>query len=843
MADGVYRSKNEARRALLEGRKVVNGIDRVEVDPDQRTLRVHFFHPLPPAADAVPRGAAPLRVHNVQILGGVRVKDVHVTHVKAARDVLVVEVDQPGDFSPYLLRIVQSHAHPDPPKGFDPVLSQVGFSFKVDCPSDFDCAPAEAPRAPRGEEPVIDYLSRDYQGFRRLMLDRMSLLAPGWTERNAADLGVTVVEALAHVADGLSYAQDAAATEAYLGTARRRPSVRRHARLLDHRMHDGCNARAWIALEVGPTADNVLLPREARDPKTGRVLGRTRFLTPVAGPVMLDGEAYEEGLREGRPAVFEPMHDLVLFSAHNQILLHDWGDEAACLPEGATRATLVDGPPRLRLRPGDVLVFEEAKGPHSGLPEDADPTRRWAVRLTRVSPHAHVQEGTWSRLVPTEERRDELEGTGVVEVEWAHEDALPFAFCLSSRVDDRVVRDVTVARGNVVLADHGRTVDDPRESHGVLVPPRAPDSGPYAPRLRDPNVTQRVPLDGPAMRRASAAALLRQDPTHALPALELRSEDDQAWRPRHDLLASGRFAREVVVETEEDGTARVRFGDGFHGRRPVPGTAFEVRYRLGTGRAGNVGAESLRHVLPAVTGVDVLRVRNPMGAAGGADPEPIERVRLLAPARFRDQRRAVTADDYEEALERHPDVQKAIATRRWTGSWFTTFLAVDLKGGRTVDGKAEAALLAHLDDLRLAGHALEIQPPRHVPLHVVMRVRVRRGHYASGVKKALLEALGTGVLADGRLGFFHPDRFTFGQAVHLSELVAAAMAVPGVEWVDLEDGPGSRGRTRFRRLGQASHDEWAQGRIPMGRLEVARLDNDPNAPENGRLELLMEGGH
>ena len=70
---------------------------------------------------------------------------------------------------------------------------------------------------------------------------------PDWTERHVPDLGITLVELLAYVGDYLSYYQDAVATEAYLDTARRRISVRRHVRLVDYRMHDGCNARAWVS--------------------------------------------------------------------------------------------------------------------------------------------------------------------------------------------------------------------------------------------------------------------------------------------------------------------------------------------------------------------------------------------------------------------------------------------------------------------------------------------------------------------------------------------------------------------------------------------------------------------
>src|SRR5262249_52819291 len=76
------------------------------------------------------------------------------------------------------------------------------------------------------QEPELDYLAKDYASFRGLMLDRMAALTPEWQERSPADGHVALVELLAYTADGLSYEQDAVATQAYLGTARRRLSLR-----------------------------------------------------------------------------------------------------------------------------------------------------------------------------------------------------------------------------------------------------------------------------------------------------------------------------------------------------------------------------------------------------------------------------------------------------------------------------------------------------------------------------------------------------------------------------------------------------------------------------------------
>src|SRR5204862_2931344 len=119
-------------------------------------------------------------------------------------------------------------------------------------------------------DPELDYLAKDYASFRQLMLDRIATIMPTWQERNPADLGIALVELLAYAGDQLSYFQDAVATEAYLSTARRRVSVRRHARLLDYRLHEGCNARAWVFFESG--AAGATLP------------AGTMLLTPARAP-------------------------------------------------------------------------------------------------------------------------------------------------------------------------------------------------------------------------------------------------------------------------------------------------------------------------------------------------------------------------------------------------------------------------------------------------------------------------------------------------------------------------------------------------------------------------------
>src|SRR6185436_8922019 len=120
-----------------------------------------------------------------------------------------------------------------------------------------------------------------------------------------------------------------------------------------------------------------------------------------------------------------------------------------------------------------------------------------------------------------------------------------------------------------------------------------------------------------------------------------------------------------------------------------------------------------------------------------------------APQAFRVQERAVTEADWGDVARRHPGVQRAVATRRFTGSWYTMFIAVDRLGGRPVDDAFKAELAAFLERFRMAGYDLEIQASIAVPLEIKLTVCVLPGFQRFDVKKALLDALGSRDLPGG----------------------------------------------------------------------------------------------
>jgi predicted phage baseplate assembly protein len=337
-----------------------------------------------------------------------------------------------------------------------------------------------------------------------------------------------------------------------------------------------------------------------------------------------------------------------------------------------------------------------------------------------------------------------------------------------------------------------------------------------------------------------ASEALTQNPRKALPVVRVDQNGD-TWLPQRDLLDSDRTMQHFVVEMENDGRATLRFGNGEFGKQMELNPnddPLHNSYRVGNGLAGNVGAEAIAHILTNEAGIDVIR--NPLMAQDGSPPESLEEVRQYAPQAFRTQERAVTEEDYAVMCQRHKEIQKAQATHRWTGSWHTMFVTADRIGGHLVDLDFEDELSDHLDRYRLAGHDVEIDPPRFVPLDIAFTVCVKAGYFKDDVKAALLETFSSVTNPDGRKGFFHPDNFTFGQPLFLSKMIAAAMQVTGVEWVDFDDEPPKT--NRFKRWGEASRGEVDDGMITVHRLEIIRLDNDPNQPENGKLEFFMEGG-
>lgn len=194
-----------------------------------------------------------------------------------------------------------------------------------------------------------------------------------------------------------------------------------------------------------------------------------------------------------------------------------------------------------------------------------------------------------------------------------------------------MIENISVARGNVILVDHGKTIDEPfdeavkvkesvegcdclgKATETVLIPET------YRPVLKKNPVTFCQPIE-PDM---AATWMLKQDVRQALPQIRLTettSDGVFGWIAKRDLLASANTERHFVAEIDNEGYAHLRFGEGELGRQPAAGAQFTASYRVGLGTAGNIGADVIHHLVTRKTALSgaVITVRNPLAATGGA---------------------------------------------------------------------------------------------------------------------------------------------------------------------------------------------------------------------------------
>ena len=856
---------DQVRRDLLLKVQQINGIDFVEFEviagsPRRYVLHVHFLLDLP----TDPYGLTTNQLPKLQVLGGTRITQIGVTNAtRESAKVLDVEVDKQGDYSPYLLAIGWSQSDSAARLGDDGVwrwdqgtwihdfsaidrpFSVAPINFRPGCAVGFDCAPGDDCPPEMLPEPALDYLARDYASFRQLLIDLVAQRHPAWTERSAADIGMALLELFAYEGDHLSYFQDAVGTEAFLDTARQRISAKRHARLVDYQMHDGRNAWTFVHFNVD---------------SAGVIPKHHQLLTRITQPLRHDSQPPDIVVRElgeddyaGDPAlsqvrVFQTTADAICRPTNNTIQIHTWGNEQCCLPRGTRTAHLytvndaglAQRPP---LKAGDYLLLEEVLGPATGAEADKDPAHRQVVRITSVNPDPFSAAGPAadamrdrlflatvdaSRLptpVPGGPPPPINDTLPLLQVTWRAADALTFALCVSAKLDDlTLVHRIAVARGNIVAADHGRSVEETLE---------------FDPPSNDPKIRLRL-SQGPLTMAGPPGG----DARSASPAIGLEVWDDtqrSSWRPSPTLLSLSEFDRRFVVDVDNAGRASLRFGDGQYGQRLVGIRRVDASYRVGNGSAGNIGADALYHIVrpriaqgwPVITGL-----RNPVGAEDGVDPESIEEVRQYAPAAFRaSQHRAVTTEDYRKAAQQVDGVSGALAAFRWTGSWYTVFVAIDPvdpsnvltneRGLTSLQPIFKQHVLDALTSYRLAGYDLEIRSARYIPIKIVIQICAKPGFFGGDVARAVSLALGGSTR--GMTGFFNPLNFTFGQPVYLSALYAAIEAVDGVDSATV---------TSFHPQRRDPSDELSKGVITVGAWEIARLDNDPSNMENGTLTIF-----
>lgn len=696
-----------------------------------------------------------------------------------------VEFDGWGDHSPYTLSLLGGGGSP-----LHPFYASASFRFTIDCPCG-DCQGESDQAAPvPGQPPAVDLLTKDYDGFVTLLQDWVSVNDASITDLSGAAFEEVVLELLAWAGDLTSYYQDRVANEAFIESASQRYSLRQHAVLLGQRLDDGRAADTVLAVDPEtsgfvPAGLTVRMPTGAGEVPVGftvrdRVAVRKEHTATALRPAAFPG-AFDARLPAGSRSLLLLGHDVQLTT----------GDRLALVQGPFWQLVTVERPVEQLAEPGWV----------ASPGDDFDPTADPPTPVTRIS---------WT------------EPLAMTLLPWAEP-----PMRLSGNLVDARAGWPRVATTSPTEVGPGQLLLSPGDADQTVV-----RSSTGARHLR----ALRVP-EWPVAQDDLA------DATGTAPAVEV-AVSGQPWTQVEHLRASRSYDLHYTAAVDEDGAVWLGFGDGVNGHevevvedgRPV--SVVELAYRLAVSGHGDVGLGTLTQVVPPASSGDRITVEalgdlTVSNVTPGLRSRPAasgDRIRQDVPASLRHGplQRAVALEDYSRVAMQVPGVGRA--TARATGGLFNTVtVLVDPQGDGDLDETLRENVDARLDQLRMMGREHVVLPAHYVPLDVRLEVCASRGVDPSVVRARVVAELRPG--SDARPGWFHPDRLSFGDAVHLGDLIAFVQGIAGVRAVKV---------IRFAPHGDLRGPE-VRDVISLGRTAVARLDADPDYPEHGTLDVLAIG--
>ncbi len=316
------------------------------------------------------------------------------------------------------------------------------------------------------------------------------------------------------------------------------------------------------------------------------------------------------------------------------------------------------------------------------------------------------------------------------------------------------LRPTVRVNANVALASHGEGVDEALGSGDAT------------------RANQAFALAKPPLTFVSAATA-----TGSASSLTVRV-DGVAWREVPSLWEAGPEDEAYMVRVDDDGTTRVVFGDGEHGRRlPTGALNVTASYRTGMGTEGEVDQETLIQL--KIRPLGVRSVSNPSPASGAAAAESLEQVRERAPRSVRTLGRIVSLTDYQDFALTFAGIGKARAEALWRGRERVVHLTVTPATDSVFDPAAPT-----LDNLRQAMEALRdparrliVAPHRPRLFQLAARVFHDPRFPAREVEAAVLGRL--------ELRFSYAER-ALAQPVSAAEVIATVQEVEGVDHVDLD---------------------------------------------------------
>lgn len=582
--------------------------------------------------------------------------------------------------------------------------------------------------------PRLDYLSKDYDSFKKLIISELQRSSPDWDEDNPSDMMVMLSEILAYAGDLLSYEQDVVTTEAYLDTARFDLSLKRHCRLLDYPLLSHVNARVWMCIDVDAS---ITIPKS-----TPFFANKHNDMNSVLSPI-----EYKQRCG-GKEIIFESMHNLTCLPEFNQLEIFTYGTSVVTIKAGCTQLAIKG---HVNLKEGQLIA----------LIHDSNKSYQ-VMRLFDDADHRH----------------DRLSGNDYSLLTWYKDDALK---------EDWNSEECSL-NGNIILADRGETLaNEPLNLHMV--------GDVFYASVRNPFLIAAEPYHETIKKNHSALHTIEQDPYQALDALiitESNTSDtiahnnhNQSWKAVYDFMNSTVFSKHVVVEKHQ-GCTNIRFGNGVFGAVPNPMKYYEATYRVTIPTQPHVAARVINQIympneLDEATEL-ITNVRNLNAAIAAATPEDRRITKMAAPYTHKSRLSLTHVEEYIQFIKKYAGVRDVIAEKGWSGSEILHIFYI-YPSAPVIRDDFLHKIMKTIEPMKMINHNIHLKLFQPLPIYMSMTItlekNVTRNKTLVMLKQLLSDDPHDGILAD--------KHFTFNTPLYQSDVITKILRIPEISNVVFEN--------------------------------------------------------
>jgi len=263
----------------------------------------------------------------------------------------------------------------------------------------------------------------------------------------------------------------------------------------------------------------------------------------------------------------------------------------------------------------------------------------------------------------------------------------------------------------------------------------------------------------------------------------------QDWESVMDFDDSNENSRHFIIDSMEN---KIQFSDGIHGISPSAESVANIRfisYRTGAGQAGNVKEDTIREM---VLRKNSLRLTNLFPAYGGAEPETISEALDRIKFEMIDPTCGITTTDLEQRVMEVPGIRvtrvRAIAGYHLRIKDYPNQVAmghisivVVPKSSKSFPVPSEGlkkTIATHLEPFRLLTSQFHIIAPEYVK--VTIRAIIVVSPQYEGKEHEVVRVLNEWLKPESSR---HSDGWEFGKAIYKSDVYDMIHTVAGVEYI------------------------------------------------------------